>query len=245
MIAPPASPSSLWRFGGSSCSHAAPGIAQDRARSPSGERRAIAPPFPRCRGCPGQQAAVQGPGGLVVGDAGPCAAAQGSLKRCCQAACRPPLPPLSCLPASLPDPHPLQLVELKNGETYNGHMVQCDTWMNIHLREVICTSKVGAATAGQACCCRHPSRCICPPACLQQILRTAATARCWMAVVMHCDMQPRRPPMLVSITGSAGCCPLYSQLHPTRPRPPARPFPPLLPLPCPCAAGWRPLLAHA
>ncbi len=37
----------------------------------------------------------------------------------------------------------MQLVELKNGETYNGHMVNCDTWMNIHLREVICTSKVG------------------------------------------------------------------------------------------------------
>jgi small nuclear ribonucleoprotein (snRNP)-like protein len=34
------------------------------------------------------------------------------------------------------------LVELKNGETYNGHLVNCDTWMNIHLREVICTSKV-------------------------------------------------------------------------------------------------------
>lgn len=37
----------------------------------------------------------------------------------------------------------LQLVELKNGETYNGHLVNCDSWMNIHLREVICTSKVG------------------------------------------------------------------------------------------------------
>ncbi|XP_021678628.2 sm-like protein LSM4 [Hevea brasiliensis] len=36
--------------------------------------------------------------------------------------------------------HPM-LVELKNGETYNGHLVNCDTWMNIHLREVICTSK--------------------------------------------------------------------------------------------------------
>ncbi|RWW40353.1 hypothetical protein BHE74_00054277 [Ensete ventricosum] len=36
------------------------------------------------------------------------------------------------------------LVELKNGETYNGHLVNCDTWMNIHLREVICTSKVNA-----------------------------------------------------------------------------------------------------
>ncbi|XWS46672.1 hypothetical protein CRYUN_Cryun14cG0087800 [Craigia yunnanensis] len=32
--------------------------------------------------------------------------------------------------------HPM-LVELKNGETYNGHLVNCDTWMNIHLREVI------------------------------------------------------------------------------------------------------------
>lgn len=35
------------------------------------------------------------------------------------------------------------LVELKNGETYNGHMVQCDSWMNVRLREVICTSKDG------------------------------------------------------------------------------------------------------
>ncbi|KAL6981013.1 hypothetical protein U1Q18_022647 [Sarracenia purpurea var. burkii] len=39
--------------------------------------------------------------------------------------------------------HP-KLVELKNGETYNnGHLVNCDTWMNIHLREVICISKDG------------------------------------------------------------------------------------------------------
>jgi U6 snRNA-associated Sm-like protein LSm4 len=42
------------------------------------------------------------------------------------------------LPTVLRDP---QLVELKNGETYNGHMVNCDSWMNVHLREVICTSK--------------------------------------------------------------------------------------------------------
>lgn len=42
----------------------------------------------------------------------------------------------------------LQLVELKNGETYNGHLVLCDTWMNIHLREVICTSKVCCARGG-------------------------------------------------------------------------------------------------
>ncbi|XP_022106962.1 U6 snRNA-associated Sm-like protein LSm4 isoform X3 [Acanthaster planci] len=35
------------------------------------------------------------------------------------------------------------LVELKNGETYNGHLVACDNWMNINLREVICTSRDG------------------------------------------------------------------------------------------------------
>uniref|UniRef100_M1AC65 U6 snRNA-associated Sm-like protein LSm4 n=1 Tax=Solanum tuberosum TaxID=4113 RepID=M1AC65_SOLTU len=28
-------------------------------------------------------------------------------------------------------------------ETDNGHLVNCDTWMKIHLREVICTSKDG------------------------------------------------------------------------------------------------------
>ncbi|KAI1285348.1 U6 snRNA-associated Sm-like protein LSm4 [Halotydeus destructor] len=38
--------------------------------------------------------------------------------------------------------HPM-LVELKNGETYNGHLVSCDTWMNVNLREVICTSRDG------------------------------------------------------------------------------------------------------
>lgn len=35
------------------------------------------------------------------------------------------------------------LVELKNGDTYNGRLVSCDTWMNITLRDVICTSRVG------------------------------------------------------------------------------------------------------
>ena len=45
-------------------------------------------------------------------------------------------------------------------ETYNGHMVQCDSWMNIHLREVICTSKVraeGRLQLGQGLCesCPH------------------------------------------------------------------------------------------
>lgn len=35
------------------------------------------------------------------------------------------------------------LVELKNGETYNGHLEACDNWMNVHLKEVICTAKDG------------------------------------------------------------------------------------------------------
>merc|ERR1711933_294640 len=48
--------------------------------------------------------------------------------------------PLSLLKAA--QGHPM-LIELKNGETYNGHLVNCDTWMNVHLREVICTSKDG------------------------------------------------------------------------------------------------------
>jgi small nuclear ribonucleoprotein (snRNP)-like protein len=38
------------------------------------------------------------------------------------------------------------LVELKNGETYNGHLEVCDTWMNLSLKEVICTSPVSFGT---------------------------------------------------------------------------------------------------
>ncbi|KAK4126196.1 hypothetical protein N657DRAFT_670293 [Parathielavia appendiculata] len=38
--------------------------------------------------------------------------------------------------------HPM-LVELKNGETLNGHLVLCDTWMNLTLREVVQTSPEG------------------------------------------------------------------------------------------------------
>ena len=52
---------------------------------------------------------------------------------------------LAMLPLSLlrtAQNHPM-LVELKNGETYNGHLVSCDNWMNINLREVICTSRDG------------------------------------------------------------------------------------------------------
>ena len=39
------------------------------------------------------------------------------------------------------------MVELKNGETYNGVLAGCDAWMNVHLREAICTSRDGARFA--------------------------------------------------------------------------------------------------
>ncbi len=35
------------------------------------------------------------------------------------------------------------MVELKNGETYNGHLVDCDNFMNITLRDVYLTSPEG------------------------------------------------------------------------------------------------------
>jgi len=45
---------------------------------------------------------------------------------------------LSQLPLSLlrtAQGHPM-LVELKNGDTYNGRLVNCDSWMNINLKDV-------------------------------------------------------------------------------------------------------------
>ncbi|CAF9912786.1 MAG: hypothetical protein GOMPHAMPRED_007770 [Gomphillus americanus] len=48
--------------------------------------------------------------------------------------------PLSLLNAA--QGHPM-LVELKNGETLNGHLVNCDTWMNLTLKEVVQTSPEG------------------------------------------------------------------------------------------------------
>ncbi|BFZ55427.1 hypothetical protein PYCC9005_002468 [Savitreella phatthalungensis] len=38
--------------------------------------------------------------------------------------------------------HPM-LVELKSGETFNGHLLQCDNYMNLTLREVIQTNRDG------------------------------------------------------------------------------------------------------
>ena len=40
-------------------------------------------------------------------------------------------------------PGNVQLVELKNGETFNGHLVNCDNFMNITLREVYQTNAEG------------------------------------------------------------------------------------------------------
>ncbi|KAG8899347.1 RNA processing protein [Tulasnella sp. 403] len=48
--------------------------------------------------------------------------------------------PLSLLTAAQNRP---MLVELKNGETFNGHLVNCDNFMNITLREVFQTSPEG------------------------------------------------------------------------------------------------------
>lgn len=38
--------------------------------------------------------------------------------------------------------HPM-LIELKNGDTYNGRLVSCNIFMNILLKDVICTSRDG------------------------------------------------------------------------------------------------------
>ena len=48
--------------------------------------------------------------------------------------------PLSLLKAA--QGHPM-LIELKNGDTYNGRLVSCNMFMNILLKDVICTSRDG------------------------------------------------------------------------------------------------------
>uniref|UniRef100_A0A7S3K442 U6 snRNA-associated Sm-like protein LSm4 n=1 Tax=Aureoumbra lagunensis TaxID=44058 RepID=A0A7S3K442_9STRA len=48
--------------------------------------------------------------------------------------------PLSLLSAAKGNP---MLIELKNGDTYNGRLVSSDSWMNINLQDVICTSREG------------------------------------------------------------------------------------------------------
>ncbi|KAF8917902.1 hypothetical protein CPB85DRAFT_1408703 [Mucidula mucida] len=48
--------------------------------------------------------------------------------------------PLSLLNAAQNKP---MLVELKNGETFNGHLVNCDNFMNITLKEVYQTNPDG------------------------------------------------------------------------------------------------------
>ncbi|KAJ2918309.1 hypothetical protein MD484_g2125, partial [Candolleomyces efflorescens] len=49
-------------------------------------------------------------------------------------------PPASSISAQC---SPKQAYELKNGETFNGHLVNCDNFMNITLREVYQTSADG------------------------------------------------------------------------------------------------------
>ena len=48
--------------------------------------------------------------------------------------------PLSVLQTAKNQP---MLVELRNGDTFNGHLVNCDNFMNINLRDVIHTSRDG------------------------------------------------------------------------------------------------------
>ena len=43
------------------------------------------------------------------------------------------------------------LVELKNGETLNGHLVTCDNWMNLILKEVVQTNPVSMAFQNGSC----------------------------------------------------------------------------------------------
>jgi U6 snRNA-associated Sm-like protein LSm4 len=48
--------------------------------------------------------------------------------------------PLSLLRAAKNQP---LMVELKNGETYSGVLGDCDNFMNLHLRDPVCTARNG------------------------------------------------------------------------------------------------------
>eukprot|EP01066_Platyproteum_vivax_P002998 Platyproteum_vivax@DN13894_c0_g1_i1.p2 len=48
--------------------------------------------------------------------------------------------PLSLLRTAQNQP---MLVELKNGETYSGVLAACDVFMNLHMRDIVCTSRDG------------------------------------------------------------------------------------------------------
>lgn len=45
------------------------------------------------------------------------------------------------------------LIELKNGDTYNGRLVQCNMFMNILLKDVIRTTKVPTCAGICVCGC--------------------------------------------------------------------------------------------
>ncbi|KAI3386842.1 hypothetical protein SNEBB_000368 [Seison nebaliae] len=48
--------------------------------------------------------------------------------------------PLNLLKAAV---NSVMLIELKNGESYNGRLISVDSYMNIHMKDVICTSSDG------------------------------------------------------------------------------------------------------
>eukprot|EP01068_Selenidium_serpulae_P018275 Selendium_serpulae@DN6446_c4_g2_i3.p1 len=48
--------------------------------------------------------------------------------------------PLTLLRTSQNQP---MMVELKNGDTYSGLLAACDGFMNLHMRDAVCTSRDG------------------------------------------------------------------------------------------------------
>mmetsp|Transcript_100674 Transcript_100674/g.259978 ORF Transcript_100674/g.259978 Transcript_100674/m.259978 type:complete len:139 (-) Transcript_100674:204-620(-) len=51
-----------------------------------------------------------------------------------------PVLPMSLLRTAQNQP---MMVELKNGETYSGVLASCDGFMNLHMRDIVCTSRDG------------------------------------------------------------------------------------------------------
>lgn len=69
--------------------------------------------------------------------------------------------PLSLLKTAQGQP---MLVELKNGDTYNGRLENCDSWMNIKLKDVIFTSRVSEGSQSERVGAdSHPSMNAWPP----------------------------------------------------------------------------------
>jgi hypothetical protein len=88
----------------------------------------------------------------------------------------------------------LQLVELKSGETYNGNLEKCDNWMNLNLREVICTSRVRTQVSRQ------------------RSARPVAWALCLIGGLF--DHTPRLRPRPLAPTGRRPVLPAGGGVHP-------------------------------